>query len=122
MAYPMKSDQLFVRFELTQAIGDQQAAAESLRKFFEQKFGDTTDSFVSYPLCTCLADDECILCREMRQHAMLNLVRMHVSQGQHDPAKKVSLQSRPNRTEHVDKRIMNTASSRSYHRLTDGWR
>ncbi|KAL5529052.1 hypothetical protein ACEPAG_5026 [Sanghuangporus baumii] len=60
----------FAVFEKARANGDKQVAAENLRRFFEQRFSESTDP-------------------DFRQHAMLNLVRMHIFNGQVAAARKL---------------------------------
>ncbi|KAH9027662.1 hypothetical protein EDB84DRAFT_1272610 [Lactarius hengduanensis] len=57
-------------FERGLATGDSNAASESLRRFFEQHFHEGSDSGV-------------------RQHALLNLSRMHYLRHEHSAARKV---------------------------------
>ncbi|KAH8117473.1 hypothetical protein DFH11DRAFT_1575228 [Phellopilus nigrolimitatus] len=71
---PVAEPESFSVFERAQANGDKQVATESLRRFFEQRFNNSTDS-------------------ELRQHAMLNLVRMHMFNGQIAAARKLLLEA-----------------------------
>ncbi|KAF8636546.1 hypothetical protein AX17_003358 [Amanita inopinata Kibby_2008] len=60
----------FEEWEKGEATGDENLAAENLRRFFEQHFHDSNDSGV-------------------RQHALFNLVRMHYLRGEFDAAWKL---------------------------------
>ncbi|TFK76479.1 hypothetical protein BDN72DRAFT_785411 [Pluteus cervinus] len=60
----------YEKWEHAQATGDAKVATENLRKFFEQHFHESNDSGV-------------------RQHALLNLVRMHYLQEEYDAARKL---------------------------------
>ncbi|TDL27540.1 hypothetical protein BD410DRAFT_875728 [Rickenella mellea] len=60
----------FEAFEKAQAVGDSNQAIESLRRFFEQRFTPHNDS-------------------DIRQNALLDLVRMHFTMGQHAAARKL---------------------------------
>ncbi|KIL69717.1 hypothetical protein M378DRAFT_68525 [Amanita muscaria Koide BX008] len=62
----------FEAWEKGEATGDENLASENLRRFFEQHFHDSNDSGV-------------------RQHALLNLVRVHYTRGEYDAAWKVRL-------------------------------
>ncbi|PAV23210.1 imaginal discs arrested [Pyrrhoderma noxium] len=64
----------FADFEKARANGDRQVASESLRRFFEQRFSESTDS-------------------ELRQHAMLNLIRTYIFNGQVSAAQKLLLEA-----------------------------
>ncbi|EDR14280.1 uncharacterized protein LACBIDRAFT_305954 [Laccaria bicolor S238N-H82] len=57
-------------WEKGKAVGDENLAAENLRRFFEQHFHENNDSGV-------------------RQHALLNLVQMHYTRGEYVAARKV---------------------------------
>ncbi|KAF8163271.1 hypothetical protein B0H34DRAFT_694755 [Crassisporium funariophilum] len=60
----------FEAFEKGQLLGDENIAAENLRRFFEQHFHENNDSGV-------------------RQHALLNLIRMHYIQGEDAAVRKL---------------------------------
>ncbi|KAK2466948.1 hypothetical protein APHAL10511_001206 [Amanita phalloides] len=60
----------FEAWEKGDATGDENLASENIRRFFEQHFHDSNDSGV-------------------RQHALLNLVRMHYIRGEYDAARKL---------------------------------
>lgn len=60
----------FEAWEKGLAIGDDTMAVENLRRFFEQQFNDNNDS-------------------GLRQHALLNLVRMHYMHKEYDAARKL---------------------------------
>ncbi|KAF8628477.1 hypothetical protein AX15_003988 [Amanita polypyramis BW_CC] len=60
----------FEAWEKGEATGDENLASENIRRFFEQHFHDSNDSGV-------------------RQHALLNLVRMHYARGEYDAARKL---------------------------------
>ncbi|KAF8741003.1 hypothetical protein AX14_006207 [Amanita brunnescens Koide BX004] len=60
----------FEAWEKGDATGDENLASENIRRFFEQHFHDNNDSGV-------------------RQHALLNLVRMHYTRKEFDAARKL---------------------------------
>lgn len=78
------------RFERAKANGDKQAAGESLRRFFEQRFSESTDSLVILLLCLIEITESSHL-RDLRQHATLHHVRMHIATGHTAAARKVNL-------------------------------
>jgi anaphase-promoting complex subunit 5 len=61
---------IFYSWEKALATGDENLATENLRRYFEQHFHENNDSGV-------------------RQHALLNLIRMHYLQNEYDAARKL---------------------------------
>ncbi|KAF7964823.1 hypothetical protein HWV62_2735, partial [Athelia sp. TMB] len=64
----------YAAWEKAQATGDETAATENLRRFFEQHFHESNDSGI-------------------RQHALLNLVRMHYLRSEFPAARKLLLEA-----------------------------
>jgi hypothetical protein len=75
-------------WEKGQATGDENVATESLRRFFEQHFHESNDSYVSF--CCLWMEVDWIPYSGVRQHALLNLVRMHYIRNEYVVAQKVS--------------------------------
>lgn len=79
-------------WEKAQATGDEITATENLRRFFEQHFHESNDSYVIpphyHPFVYCDLRGNY---SGVRQHALLNLVRMHYLRNEFPAARRVSL-------------------------------